>query len=112
MLTRLSIVVVVLSSAIALAQQPRKQDTKSQPPARPADPSQVQAPQRPRDPAAEAMTVRDVPVDRPEQRLTEHDRSKAFDPKNPAPITNALKDQAKSGRILGFDFARDPLGAD
>jgi cytochrome c peroxidase len=67
--------------------------------------------ERPRDPAAEAQVVRDVPKDRPEQKLTEHDKSDIFDPTKPAPLTPALKDQPNQGRILGFDFGRDPLGA-
>jgi hypothetical protein len=67
---------------------------------------------RPDDPAAEATAVRDVPAERPEQRLTKHDRSDAFDPAKPAPLTAALADQPKQGRITGFDFARDPLNAD
>jgi cytochrome c peroxidase len=66
---------------------------------------------RPRDPAAEATAVRDVPAQRPEQRLTEHDRSDVFDPARPAPISPALKGQPNQGRITGFDFARDPLNA-
>lgn len=67
--------------------------------------------QRPRDPAAEAQVVRDVPASRPEQQVTEHDRSPAFDSTRPAPINPALKDQPNQGRITGFEFARDPLGA-
>jgi cytochrome c peroxidase len=67
--------------------------------------------QRPRDPAAEATAVRDVPADRPEQQLTDHDRSGAFDWTKPAPLSPALKDQPNQGRITGFDFARDPLNA-
>jgi cytochrome c peroxidase len=67
---------------------------------------------KPRDPAAEAVRVQPVPAERPEQRLTEHDKSPAFDPAKPAPVSPALKDQPKQGRILGFDFARDPLNAD
>src|SRR5689334_19360162 len=67
---------------------------------------------RPRDPAAEATAIRKVPAERPEQRLTEHDRSEMFDPAKPAPLNPALKDQPKQGRITGFDFARDPLNAD
>jgi cytochrome c peroxidase len=63
------------------------------------------------DPAAEAVAVRQVEVNRPEQRLTEHDRSDVFDITKPAPINPALADQPNQGRILGFDFARDPLGA-
>jgi cytochrome c peroxidase len=64
------------------------------------------------DAAADAMVQRRVNADRPEQRLTDHDRSKVFDFKQPAPLTAALNDQPKDGRILGFDFARDPLNSD
>jgi len=68
-------------------------------------------PQKPRDPAAEALVQRDVKADRPEQSLTAHDRSNVFDPNKAPFINSALKDQPKQGKILGFDFARDPLGA-
>jgi cytochrome c peroxidase len=67
---------------------------------------------KPHDPAAEATAVGKVPTDRPEQQLNDHDRSELFDPTKPAPLTPALKDQPKQGRITGFDFARDPLNAD
>jgi cytochrome c peroxidase len=67
---------------------------------------------KPRDPAAEAVKAQPVPAERPEQKVTEHDKSAKFDPTKPAPITPALKDQPNQGRILGFDFARDPLGAE
>jgi cytochrome c peroxidase len=78
--------------------------------ARPIDPSG----QRPgvQDPAAEAVAVRPDQGNRPEQRLTEHDRSQVFDPARPAPLTPAFQGQPKEGRIMGFDFARDPLNAD
>ncbi len=65
-----------------------------------------------RDPAAEAVKAQPVPAERPEQKTTEHDKSEAFDWKKPAPLTPALKDQPNGGRIAGFDFSRDPLGAD
>src|SRR5437868_10117356 len=112
---RFALIVTLLLASRSYAQQPVQQPTPAtRPPARLPDNSAKQLPpsERPRDPAAEAMVVRNVPIERPEQRLTEHDRSKLFDPQNPAPITKALKDQTKEGRILGFDFARDPLGAD
>ena len=48
----------------------------------------------------------------PEQKQTEHDKSEKFDWKKPAPLTPALKDQPNGGRITGFEFSRDPLGAD
>src|SRR6185503_3653923 len=63
------------------------------------------------DPAAEAVAVRQVPLERPEQQVTEHDRSPMFDSTKPAPINGALADQPNQGRILGLDFSRDPLGA-
>jgi cytochrome c peroxidase len=63
------------------------------------------------DPAAEAVSVREVPMERPEQKLTDHDRSPAFEPNQPAPISPALKTQPNEGRVLGFDFSRDPYGA-
>jgi cytochrome c peroxidase len=75
-------------------------------------PSKPPAGQRPFDPAAEAVRVREVPADRPEQRVTEHDRSPAFDATKPAPLTPDFKGQPKEGRITGFDFSRDPLNAD
>ena len=56
--------------------------------------------------------MQQVPIERPEQKVTEHDRSPAFDITKPAPINEALKTQPKAGRITGFDFARDPLNAD
>lgn len=71
----------------------------------------VRRQQRPRDPAAEAQREEPVEAKRPEQQLREHDRSPAFDVTRPAPISAALKSQPNQGRILGFDFARDPLGA-
>lgn len=65
-----------------------------------------------RDPAAEATGAKDAPAERPEQKQTAHDTSAKFDWKKPAPLTPALKDQPNEGRILGFEFSRDPLGAD
>src|SRR3954468_17743922 len=64
------------------------------------------------DPAADAIAVQNAPNERPEQKITEHDRSPVFDITKPAPLTLDLKNQPKMGRITGFDFARDPLNAD
>jgi hypothetical protein len=77
------------------------------------DPAKAKAPPKGKapDPAAEAVAVAGSKADRPELRLTEHDKSAIFDPTKPAPVTPALKDQPNSGRILGFEFSRDPLGA-
>lgn len=60
----------------------------------------------------QTQTRQETPEDRPEQKKTDHDRSDAFDPNTPAPISKALKDQPDGGRLNGFDFARDPLGAE
>lgn len=63
------------------------------------------------DAVQDAQTPREVPRERPEQQLTEHDRSDVFKPNQPAPITDALESQPQQGRITGFDFYRDPLNA-
>ena len=71
-----------------------------------------QGTERPPDAAADALEVRAVPADRPELRLTDHDRSDRFDFKKPAPLSRSIAGQPKQGRIIGFDFARDPLNSD
>ena len=50
-----------------------------------------------------------MPLARPEQRQTEHDRSTLFSA--PAPSSPVLDQQPDKGRETGFDFARDPLNA-
>lgn len=109
--------------AASLAQE-RQQNGNRQPRQRPA--AQNTAPERPaaQDSAAErqpartsadavqdAQTPREVPRKRPEQQVTEHDKAPAFAPGQPAPLSEVLKTQPNEGRILGFDFFRDPLGA-
>jgi cytochrome c peroxidase len=74
--------------------------------------AQTQGEKRPFDAIADAQTPRPVQSDRPEQQKTEHDRSDMFSPNTPSPLSPALKDQPKSGRITGFDFYRDPLNAE
>jgi cytochrome c peroxidase len=64
------------------------------------------------DPAAAATAVRRIQAERQEQVLTTHDRSDAFDWHRPAPISPALKNQPKEGRMSGFDFSRDGLNSD
>ncbi len=64
-----------------------------------------------RDAVVEAQSPRQVRVTRPEQRLTDHDRSPDFSPEKPAPSSPAFRNQPDDGRMLGFDFARDPLNA-
>src|SRR4051794_27666188 len=63
------------------------------------------------DAAADALEEQAAGGSRPEQEVKEHDRSAKFDPKKAQPLTKALKDQPKGGKLIGFDFARDPLNA-
>jgi cytochrome c peroxidase len=64
------------------------------------------------DAVAEAQTARAVPIKRPEQKQTEHDRSDLFNARKARPSSSVFEDQPKEGRISGFDFYRDPLNAD
>ena len=64
-----------------------------------------------RDAVEDAQTPRPVPITRPEQKQSAHDRSPAFGA-NEAPASSpAFENQPDRGRALGFDFARDPLNA-
>jgi hypothetical protein len=63
-------------------------------------------------PLAEAQTSREVPIERPEQKKTEHDRADLFDAPKARASSPIFEDQPKGGRISGFDFYRDPLNAD
>lgn len=57
--------------------------------------------------AAQVPTA--VPVERPEQEKTQHDKDVT---EKPAPASSpALADQPDGGKIDGFDFVRDPLNA-
>lgn len=73
--------------------------------------AQAQGDKKLQDAIADAQTPRAVKSERPEQQKTEHDRSDIFNPNIPSPLSPAIKDQPKSGRISGFDFYRDPLNA-
>jgi cytochrome c peroxidase len=65
----------------------------------------------PRDAIADAQTPREVAVERPEQKKTDHDLSDIFAPSKAAPSSETLADQPEKGGMTGFDFYRDPLGA-
>jgi cytochrome c peroxidase len=64
-----------------------------------------------KDAVTDAQTPRQVPISRPEQKPNDHDRSKIFDAANAQPSSTAFADQPDEGKILGFDFYRDPLNA-
>lgn len=67
---------------------------------------------RPDDAVAEAQTSRAVPIERPEQKQTEHDRSDIFNARRVPLSSPAFEGQPKQGRISGFDFYWVPLNAD
>jgi cytochrome c peroxidase len=64
-----------------------------------------------RDTVVDAQTTKDVPVTRPEQRKTEHDLSDIFRAPSAESSSPALNNQPEQGKMLGFDFARDPLNS-
>jgi cytochrome c peroxidase len=59
----------------------------------------------------EAQTPRQVQITRPEQQQTPHDQSDIFSATNASPSSATLETQPDQGKMLGFDFARDPLNA-
>jgi hypothetical protein len=46
---------------------------------------------------------------RPEQRMTEHDRSGIFEGQKVRPSSAVFENQLKEGKTQGFHFYRDPL---
>ena len=91
--------------------QPQRQPA-NQPPAKAAPAASATQPQRPRDAVADAQSPQNVETKRPEQQQTDHDRPERFAAKSATPISPVLKNQAKEGRMTGFDFTRDPLNSD
>jgi cytochrome c peroxidase len=61
---------------------------------------------------AAAQTPESVPIERPEQKKTQHDLSDIFNATRANPSSPAVGEQPKQGKISGFDFYRDPLNAD
>src|SRR5262249_11434864 len=64
-----------------------------------------------RDAVVDAQTTQNVPVTRPEQQKTEHDRSDIFKDTNAESSSPVLNNQPDQGKMPGFDFSRDPLGS-
>lgn len=77
----------------------------SQEPPRPAAP-------RPRDAVKEAQRSVSPAPKRPEQSKSPHDESDRFSASKADASSPVFKNQAKEGKISGFDFYRDPLNAD
>jgi hypothetical protein len=70
----------------------------------------TQAPKEnpPPDAVNAAQTPSDVPLTRPEQNKSAHDRLDLFDASKALPSSTAFENQPDKGQILGFDFYRDP----
>ena len=65
----------------------------------------------PPDAVMEAQTPRDVPKTRPEQQMNQHDQSDLFSATKADPSSTAFTRQPDQGKMLGFDFYKDPLNA-
>lgn len=65
----------------------------------------------PHDAVMDAQTPREVPKTRPEQQINQHDRSDVFSGTKADPSSTAFKRQPDEGKMLGFDFYKDPLNA-
>jgi cytochrome c peroxidase len=63
------------------------------------------------DAVEEAQTPRQAPITRPEQKKNSHDLSDIFAGSSAPPSSSLLPNQPDEGKMLGFDFARDPLNA-
>src|SRR5690606_19253515 len=104
--------------------QPRRlpptQDARRQPPqagaqqaAQQGNPPRQDQPRRLRaDAVEEAQIAHPVEKKRPEQELSEHDRSDRFAATKAKAVSPALESQPKEGKVSGFDFYRDPLNSD
>jgi cytochrome c peroxidase len=64
-----------------------------------------------REAVQEAQTPRDVPITRPEQKKSAHDQSDIFKAQKAQPSSTAFQQQPDEGKVLGFEFYRDPLNA-
>ncbi len=65
----------------------------------------------PHDAVLEAQVPRSLPITRAEQRKNPGDDPAKFAPTNVPSSSEALADQPDEGRMLGFDFYRDPLNS-
>lgn len=72
--------------------------------------SQPQPPP-PRDAVLDAVTPQQVPTQRPEQQLTDQDRSGKFAADTAPSSSSAFQNQPDQGHVTGFDFYHDPLNA-
>src|SRR5204862_5178404 len=68
-------------------------------------------PTPPFDAVNDAQSPRSVPAARPEQKKSSRDDSARLAATNAQPSSTVFKQQPDQGKILGFDFSRDPLDA-
>jgi cytochrome c peroxidase len=94
------VIALVVASGVALAAS-QGWTEQTTPPAQRA----------PHDAIQDFQTPREVPKTRPEQQKNPHDSSDIFKATNAEPASTAFADQPDQGKILGFDFYRDPLDA-
>ena len=94
----LSLGFVVFACAQVSSDSSQSKSTNAAPPSQP-------------DAIADAQTPRPAPATRPEQQKTEHDRSGFFAADAAPHSSDALKQQPDEGKMKGFDFSRDALGA-
>ena len=64
-----------------------------------------------KDAVMQTQLPNEVPINRVEQKKSKHDNSNLFAATQAPPGSSAFKDQPDDGKVLGFDFARDPLNA-
>lgn len=63
------------------------------------------------DAVQDAQSPRPAKRTRAEQQQNEHDKADVFQAPKAEPSSTAFKAQPDEGKVLGFDFSRDPLGA-
>jgi cytochrome c peroxidase len=71
----------------------------------------AQASARPTDAVADAQAPPHATGNRPEQKKSIHDTSAVFQAREAKPSSPAFAEQPDQGKVLGFDFYRDPLNA-
>jgi cytochrome c peroxidase len=69
------------------------------------------AEQMQQDAVMQAQTVRSVQAMRPEQNKTAHDQLAIFSSANAQSSSTAFQGQPDQGKVIGFDFYRDPLNS-
>lgn len=74
-------------------------------------PQEPGARKAPHDAVQEVQTPREVARTRPEQQKDQHDNSDLLMATKAEPASTAFKNQPDEGKLLGFEFYRDPLNA-